>query len=321
LAVNSSRIVGIIIGTALASALAFSILVLLPSLSARAGQVAMAVEFNDHSAAAWIALDKGWFEEEGLNVMMLETFTTGLELSAALTRGDVDVAWACLGPLILARAQGAPIVVVAQAHLHGYAIVGRPGVRDVGQLNGGVVACPGTGSPSYLLLRMAIDAYGLNVTIRNMKPAAILNSLITGQIDAAALPEHHVTLAVKRGNCTVLLRSQDVWPEMPGSFLVVKKELLEKRPELVVKLVKATVRATAFINEEPQEAAEIVAKRLGITFEEALESMKWLCYNNKIDMAQVEKYVELMTKYGIIDRPIDVGDFVDTSILSRVLGG
>jgi len=92
--VNSSRIVGIIIGTALVSALAFSILVLLSSLSARAGQVAMAVEFNDHFAAAWIALDKGWFEEEGLNVTRLETFTTGLELSAALTRGDVDVAWA-----------------------------------------------------------------------------------------------------------------------------------------------------------------------------------------------------------------------------------
>jgi NitT/TauT family transport system substrate-binding protein len=72
----------------------------------------MAVEFNDHFAAAWIALDKGFFEEEGLNVTRLETFTTGLELSVALTKGDVDVAWACSGPLILARAQGVPIVVV-----------------------------------------------------------------------------------------------------------------------------------------------------------------------------------------------------------------
>jgi len=253
-------------------------------------------------------------------VTRLETFTTGLELSAALTRGDIDVAWACLGPLILARAQGVPIVVVAQAHLHGYAIVGRPGVRDIEQLSG-VVACCGIGSPSYLFLRMAIDNYGLNVTIRSMKPEAILNSLFTGQIDAAALPEHHVTLAVKRGNCTVLLRSQEVWPEMPGSFLVVKKELLERHPELVVKLVKVTTKATSFINEEPQEVAKIVAKSLGITFEEALESMRWLRYDNKIDVIQVKKYIEQMTKYGVMDRLIDVDDFVDTSVLSKVLGG
>jgi NitT/TauT family transport system substrate-binding protein len=318
---GSSRIVTVLIAVALMSILAFSVLVLLPLFSTKAGQIAMAVEFNDHSAAAWIALDKGFFEEEGLNVTRLETFTTGLELSAALTKGDVDVAWACLGPLILARAQGVPIVVVAQAHLHGYAVVGKPGVRDIKQLDRGVVACPGVGSPSYLLLRMVIDKYGLNVTIKSMKLEAILNSLITGQIEAAALPEHHVTLAVKRGNCTVLVRSQDVWPEMPGSFLVVKKELLEKHPELVARLVKVTIRATKFINEKPQEAARIVAKRLGITFEEALESMRWLQYDNQIDVAQVERYVELMTKYGLVDKPIDVKDFVDTSVLSKVLGG
>ena len=312
---------GIVIGTALASFLAFFTLVLLPSLSAKTGQIGMAVEFNSHSVAAWVALDKGWFKEEGLNVTRLEAFITGPELSAALVRGDIDVAWACLGPLILARAQGVPIAVVAQAHLHGYAIVGRPGVRDIEQLNGGVVASPGIGSASYLFLRMAIDNYGLNVTIRHMKPEAILNSLFTGQIDAAAIPEHHVTLAVKRGNCTVLLRSQEVWPEMPGSFLVVKKELLERHPELVVKLVKVTTKATSFINEEPQEAVKIVAKSLGITFEEALESMRWSRYDSKIDVTQVKKYVEQMIKYGIIDRPIDVDDFVDTSILSKVLGG
>jgi hypothetical protein len=29
----------------------------------------MAVEFNDHSAAAWIALDKRFFEEKGLKLL------------------------------------------------------------------------------------------------------------------------------------------------------------------------------------------------------------------------------------------------------------
>jgi len=59
--------VGIVIGTALASVVAFFTLtlVLLPSLSVKMGQITMAVEFNDHSVAAWIVLDKGRFKEEG----------------------------------------------------------------------------------------------------------------------------------------------------------------------------------------------------------------------------------------------------------------
>ncbi|RLF04817.1 MAG: hypothetical protein DRJ60_06565, partial [Thermoprotei archaeon] len=135
-----AKIVSVIVGIMLISLIALAFLVLPPMLKAEAKPISMAVEFNDHSAAAWIALDKGWFKEEGLNVTTLETFTTGLELAAALTKGDVDVAWACLGPLLLAYARGVPIVVVAQAHLHGYAIVGRPGIESIDQLNGGVVA-------------------------------------------------------------------------------------------------------------------------------------------------------------------------------------
>ena len=315
------KFISIVLSVLLLSLLALGLLVISPMLKVEAKPISMAVEFNDHSAAAWIALDKGWFREVGLNVTTLETFMTGLELSAALTKGDVDVAWACLGPLILAYARGVPVVIVAQAHLQGYAIVGRPGLTDIHQLNGGVVACPGPGSPCYLVLRMAIERYGLNVTIVKMKPPAMLNALMTGQIDAAAIPEHYATLAVKRGNCTVLVRSQDLWPDMPGSFLVVKRDILKKDPDLVKKLIKATVKATEFIRQHPEEAAQIVANRLGISREEALESMRWLDYQNGIDLAQIEKYVNLMVKYGVLEKPINVTDFVDVTLLNEVLGG
>ena len=316
-----AKIVSVIVGIMLISLIALAFLVLPPMLKAEAKPISMAVEFNDHSAAAWIALDKGWFKEEGLNVTTLETFTTGLELATALTKGDVDVAWACLGPLVLTYARGVPIVIVAQAHLHGYAIVGRPGIESIDQLNGGVVACPGKGSPCYLVLMMTIDKYKLNVTIMKMKPSAMLNALMTGQIDAAAMPEHYATLAVRHGNCTVLVRSQDLWPDMPGSFLVVKKDLLEKDPEVIARLIRVTVKATNFIREHPQEAASIVANRLGISFEDALESMKWLDYCNEINITQIEKYIDLMVKYGALEKPINVSDFVDTTILSSALGG
>jgi len=60
----------------------------------------------------------------------------------------------------------------------------------------------------------------------------------------------------------MLLMSQDIWPEMQGSVLVVKEELIRNHPEVLEKLVKISQKATDWINQNPQEAAEIVARQL-----------------------------------------------------------
>ena len=286
----------------------------LPGMKAEEN-VVMAVEFNDHSAAFWVALDKGFFKQEGINITFLKVFKTGLELAAALTRGDVQVGWACLGPTIMAYSRGVPIKIVAGTHLHGYAILSRPEIRRVSQLNGKVVGCPGKGSPCYLLLKMVIEKYNLSdVQVKKMPPYMMLNALLAGQIDAAAMPEHYATLAELKG-FNVLVRSQDVWPSMPGSILFIREDLLEKNPELVLKLVKITKRATEYINSHFNESAEIVSRHLGITFDQAYRSMRNLDYSTQIDLDQIQRYVDLMIRYGALQKRIDPRDLVDLRFL------
>ena len=296
--------------------------VLIPSIftithSSEEDNLRMAVEFNDHSAAAWVAIDKGIFEELGLNVTYLETFRTGLELSAAMMRGDVDVAWACLGPVIMAYSNGLPIKVVAGTHLQGYAIVARSEFEEPSQLDGGVLACPGKGSPCYLLLKLFVERHGLNYTLMYLRPDLAVNALITGQIDAAALPEHYVTLAVRRGECRVLAQSQDLWPNMPGSVLVVREDLIEEKPELVSKLVQATIKATCLIEDDFEGSASVVASRLGLTLDEALESMSHLEYDVKVDLAEYQRYIDLMAQYGCIPQSFNASNLVDLSFLGE----
>src|SRR5665648_1150283 len=61
--------------------------------------IGMAVEFMDHAACAYISQDKGWFEEEGLNLTSYESYVTGMALASALARGDIQVAYMCLIPV------------------------------------------------------------------------------------------------------------------------------------------------------------------------------------------------------------------------------
>lgn len=51
--------------------------------------IGMAVEFMDRAACAYISQDKGWFEEEGLNLASYESYVTGMALASALARGGV----------------------------------------------------------------------------------------------------------------------------------------------------------------------------------------------------------------------------------------
>jgi len=278
--------------------------------------VGMAVEFNNHAATAWIAMEKGWFKEVGLNISSLATFRTGLELAAAITRGDIDVAWACLGPIIMAYARGVPLKVVCMAHLHGYAIVSRPKYERMEDLNGKIIACPGPGSPCWLLLKIVMDKYGIQAKVKKMPPHIALNALISGQVDAAALPEHYVTLAKLKG-MRVLVRSQDVWPNMPGSVLAVKKEFLEEHPEVVEKLVRVTVKALNYINSNFKDAAMIIAKKLNIPYDAALESMKNLQYTCEIDESEVQRYIDLMVKYGAISKPFNATELIDKQFLKQ----
>ena len=280
--------------------------------------VNMAVEFNNHASAVWVALEKGYFNDEGIDVKTLETFTTGLELSAALDRGDIQVAWACLGPLVIAYSKGVPIKIVAMAHAHGYALVAKSELKTIYDLENKTIACCGKGSPVYLLVKLVIERYGLkNVKIVYMKPPIAMASLISGKIDAAALPEHYASLVISKG-FKLLVRSQDLWDKWPGSFLAVREELLKKNPELVKKLIKVTIRATAFINENISEATKIVSSKLKIPYEVCLKSMENLEYSNTIDVLEIQKYLDLMYKYGCIDRRINANEILDLTILNEV---
>jgi len=234
--------------------------------------IGMAIEFTDHAACAYIGQDKGWFEEEGLKLTAYESYVTGMALAAALARGDIQVAYICLVPAINAYANaGVPIKIVAGTHKYGYALVVNPdkvkGIKDLEKPHIRI-GCVPVGGAVDVILRKTIDKYGLdqnkllNKTQRMNPPKQIL-AIRTEKLDAAFLPEHWVTMAEESG-FKMLLMSQEVWPEMQGSVLVVRGDLIKDYPEIVRKLLKVSKKATHWANHHPDEAAKVMAKQLQV---------------------------------------------------------
>lgn len=290
------------------AAVAAALVPLLQTFTAEAADVRIAVEFNDHSAAFWVALDRGYFREEGVRVSY-KVFSTGLELSAAMRSGDADMAIACLGPILVMVDRGYDVVLVEMLHNHGYSLVARPGIGSVEGLRGATVSATGPGSPTWLLLHLVMDRYGLNATVKRMKPQIAVNALVAGEIDAAVLPEHYATLAVKEG-AVRLLTSQDIWPDWPGSGLAVTADFMRQHPDIVQKVAAALRKATRFINEHPREAAAIVAKHLGSDEATMMESMSYLTYTNEVVPEEVQKYIDYLAHYGALTHELNATEFV-----------
>jgi len=236
-------------------------------------RIHMAIEFVDHAASALIARHKSWFKQAGLEIRSFDNYVTGMALSAALGRGDINVAYICLIPAISAYANAKiPIRIVAGTHKYGYGLlVDTKKIKTVQDLEKPDIriGCAREGSPVDILLHKMIEKYRLDrgkilPKVRRMPPPKLLLALKLGRLDASFCSEQFPSMGEKLG-FKELIRAPDLWPNMQGSVLAVRQDLIERHPEVVRKLIRITRRGIDYIKNNPEDAARIVAHELTIT--------------------------------------------------------
>jgi NitT/TauT family transport system substrate-binding protein len=304
----------------------------------------MAVEFTDHAAAAMVAMEKGWFADAGIEVTGYESYVTGVDLAAAVARGDIQAAYICLVPAlnIVANA-GIPVHIVAGTHKYGYGLVVNPAkvtrIEDLADPDV-KIACVQPGAAADVLLHRLCDNSGLpaadiEARVQRMTPPAQVLALQAGAVDACLMPEHWTTLAENLG-FTMLATARDIWPELEGSVLVVKQDLIREHPEVVQGLVDVTRKATEWMGRYPDEAAAIVAKglsvtgptvfpakaadaaaKLQVTPEVVARSMSNLEYTVSLDPAGVQEVIDYVTALGYLKTKIDAAQVLDLTFLAE----
>lgn len=297
----------------------------------------IAVEFTDHATSFYVAQQKGWFEEEGLKPTSY-SYVTGMALASALGRGDIQAAYMCLLPAITAYANArVPIKVVAGLHRHGYGLAVDPArVRTVKDLERPEIriGCNKAGGPADAIIHRTIEKYNLDRDkilnkIQRMNPATQILAIRMGKLDAFFNCEHWPAMAEDAG-FRMLLTSQDVWPNMQGSVLIVREDLIRNHPEVVRKLVRITGRSIEWIKKNPREAASIMSRQLQVTGdrnspsdapegsqklkvtpETILRSMARIEHSFTIDPVEVQRSLDFARKQGYIRNDVKATDLLD----------
>lgn len=277
-----------------------------------------------HQLSCWVALEKGFYMEQGLDVKVAGIFKAGPEEMSAFAAGELDMGYVGEAPATTAVANGAAKVqVLAQVNTEGSAImVGKEAnIAEVPQLAGKSVAVPGHSTVQDFLVRKALDQNKVpagKVKIIVVKPPEMIGALRTKQIDGFIAWEPYPAKAQTMDVGKVLVASAQIWPGHPCCVLVADEKFLRARPEDAKKMVAAHVRATNFINQHPQDALKIGVKYTGMDAETVRLAMQNVNYTYKISVEGEREYVSLLAKQGYI-KIKDVDAFITRFLNGKVL--
>ena len=197
--------------------------------------VRMGILRNDlHQVAYYVAKEKGFFTDEGLDVREGGAFNAGPEEMSAFSAGDLDMGYAGTAPIATFAGQAMiDIKIVAQANMVGSAVLVRNGLEaeDVADLRGRTIAVPGYSTVQDFLLRTALKKAGVSeqdVSIIVVKPPEMIPALSRGQVDAAVAWEPYPSMVVAQKAGRILTTSGKIWPHHPCCMLVVDSGFQKK---------------------------------------------------------------------------------------------
>ena len=214
-----------------------------------------------------VAADKGFFQAEGLNVEFVP-FRGGPNLVKAVIAGEVLLGATGSTDILVFREAGMPIKMVA-THTEGnhFTLNVAPDVQSVNDLKGKSIGVTSAGSTTWVFARMVAKNQGWDPD-RDVKVVALGG--LDAQLAALSRKEIHAYVwgdggAVTQlaGKSKVLMRLDKVTPKWISQIQYVSEDGIKKQNEQIRKSMRALFLAMKYMREQTNEAAEIVAKKIG----------------------------------------------------------
>ena len=284
------------------------------------------------SAPVFIAQDKGYFKEAGLDIE-LKFFDAAQPIAVATASGDVDfgVTAFTAGLYNLAGKGALKVIGGMSREKAGYPLIGyfasnnahASGLKTPKDLAGKRIAVTQTGSSFHYSLGLLADKYGFKLAEIKVLPMQSLSNAaaaLKGEtVDAALLPVSTARKLIDDGGARLLGWVGDETPWQLGAVFASPKALGNK--PLVTKLLAALVRADreyhdvilasikdgkADINDKTRPLLEIIAKYTNLPVEQVVGNCAYIDPDGKLDVKNVANQIEWMQEQGFVDKGFGV---------------
>jgi NitT/TauT family transport system substrate-binding protein len=215
---------------------------------------------NIQFAPMYVAIEKGYFQEAGLDVEMDYKFETdGVALVGA---GELPLAVVSGEQVLLARAQGLPVVYVAAWYQqYPVSVVARSelGVLIPQDLKGKKIGLPGLFGANYVGLRALLSEAKMS------ESDVSLDSIGFNQVELLAAGEQDVVVGYT-ANEPIQLRARGIpvteirvadYVQLASNGILASEKVISENPELVRSFVRAFLKGLADTIAAPDEAFEL----------------------------------------------------------------
>jgi NitT/TauT family transport system substrate-binding protein len=301
-----------------------------------------ALRFTSHSAG-FIAFEKGYFKEEGLDVEF-SFFQAAQPIAVATASGDVDFGIAGItGGFMNLADKGAVRVVAGVLHekkgVDGMMILAsnkahEAGLDSVEKMKGHSVALTQVGSTFHYMSARIAEKAGFPLDELKLVPlqkvGAMIGALKSGQVDTMIMVPHIAKPLVKGGNAHQLGWLYD-YAEYQISGLFTSTKNIEERRDMVERFVRAYAKGIADFNRvmldpnadaaEKDEMTKLIHKYVYVDrpYEKAAPSIQAGAMNlnegGALDVTDVEKQMKWFQDAGLASSSLTMEKLVDTTFV------
>ncbi|SHJ69456.1 ABC transporter substrate-binding protein [Desulfofundulus thermosubterraneus] len=274
----------------------------------------------------FLARDKGFFKEEGLDVEI--SVIQGLaERKAALKGNKVDGMATTLDIESTLEAEGVPLKIIwaLDDSYGGDGIVAKKDIKSVADLKGRTVALD-VGTTSHFFLLNCLEKAGLSENDIKMVQSGSAGdagqAFVAGKVDAAVTWEPWLSRGVKEGNGNLIITSRET-PGLIVDAVAFRKDFAESHPREMQAIVNGLAKAMKFYAGNQEEAVKIMAKGLDMKPEGFLDGIRLYSlednlkfFNGEIQKT-LQKAVDFYYDKKVINTRPDINQMIDGSYLEK----
>lgn len=294
------------------------------------------------SSALFVAKDKGYFADEGIDVD-ITFFEAAQPIPVAVVAGDLDFGVTTLTAGFLNVAGKGGLTVVAGQYAERKGIQGNTilvskkaheaGFRSLADFPGRSLGMTQVGSSHHYMIARLAQVEGFPLAKVQLKPLQslpnITNALIGGQVDAFIAPVHIAKDLVAKGQAVSLGAYSDKADYQGGVLFAASKLVADKR-DLVARFVRA-YRKGAMVYDaamirggghgaEGEAVAKIIAAYVYPNQpdgpEKAKASALYITPDASIDVADLKAQADFFKELKLVGSTVDPATFTDLSFLS-----
>ncbi len=290
------------------------------STSAVVAQVAVNVGSGPTLSVAGVqlALAKGYFKEEGLDVT-ITPLTSGAATLASLVGGSLHFVPTNIVSASIARSRGIRIKIISSQTssskdrpYDAILVRGDSQMKTARDLVGKTVAVNAVNSIGTLTTSRAIEKDGgdfKSVKWVELPQGDAMTALATGNVDAIYIVEPFVTIGAKRGFRRLVSPYLATDVDFAETAIVATEAYLTANPEVGKKFQRAMAKALKLGAENPEEIRAMLPSYMKID-DDVRKTLALPLFHTQLNTASVQNQINLAVQYGYIPKPVSIDELV-----------